>query len=194
MGASGALGPRGESEDGGDVAEVAGLVAATGELDGVADQAAGGGQGEGGEGGGGHEDGAAAAGEVEAGEAVDLGLPIGFFGEREVGGVGQGFGEGGVPLAGELGEQLVADAVAGEIEGGVGGVFAPGDGAVAEEAKAISGRSISMSGRTMPRAVTGRMAASPVAPVPRRKRKRTVSAWSERVWPRAMRVASPRAR
>jgi len=134
LGPSGALGTRGEFEDGGDVAEVAGLVAVSGEEDGVADEAAGGGEGEGGEGGGGNEDGAAAAGEVEAGEAVDLGLPIRFFGEGEVGGVGEGFGEGGVPLAGELGEQLVADAVAGEIKGGVGGVFAPGDCAVAEEA------------------------------------------------------------
>ena len=68
------------------------------------------------------------------GQAVDLGLPVGFFGEGEVGGVGERLGEGGVPLAGELREQLVADAVAGEIEGRVGGVFAPGDAAVAEEA------------------------------------------------------------
>src|ERR1019366_7757790 len=46
----------------------------------------------------------------------------------------EGFAEGGVPLADQLGEQLVADAVAGVIEGGVGRVFAPGDGTVAEEA------------------------------------------------------------
>ena len=48
--------------------------------------------------------------------------------------MGERLGEGGVPLAGELGQQLVADAVAGEIQGGVGGVFAPGYAAVAEEA------------------------------------------------------------
>src|ERR1019366_773191 len=89
--ASGALGSRGESEDGGDVAEVAGPASAAGELDGVADQAAGGGPGEGGEGGGGHPDGVFAECEGNAGEAFDLVLPIGFFGEREVGGVGEGF-------------------------------------------------------------------------------------------------------
>src|ERR1019366_9126169 len=112
----------------------AGRWAGRGEWGGVAVEAQRGGEGEGGEGGSGHPHGAVAGGEVEAGEAGNLGLPIGFFGEREVRSVGEGFAEGGVPLADQLGEQLVADAVAGEIEGGVGGVFAPGDGAVAEEA------------------------------------------------------------
>ena len=101
---------------------------------------------------------------MQGGQAIDLALPVGFLREREVGGVRQGFGEGGVPVAGELRQQLVADAVAGEIQRGVGGVFAPGDAAGRARKRTISARSTSISGRTMPSGVTGRMAASPVAP------------------------------
>ena len=60
--ASSTLGPAGEFEDGGDMAEVADLGVAGGELDGVADEPAGGGKREGGEGGGGDEDDAVRAG------------------------------------------------------------------------------------------------------------------------------------
>jgi hypothetical protein len=134
LGASGTLGPRGEIKDGGDMVEVAGMGVTRGELYGMADEAPGGGKRHGGEGSSGNEDGAPSAGKVEAGEAVDLALPVGFFGKGKVGGVGEFLGEGRVPFVGELGEELVAYAVAGEIEGGVSGVFAPGDAAIAEEA------------------------------------------------------------
>ena len=99
----------------------------------MADEAAGGGKRERGEGSSGDEDVASAPAEVEGGEAIDLALPVGFLGKRQIGGVGECLGDGGIPLAGELGEELVAYAVAGEIEGRVGGVFAPWKVAPAEE-------------------------------------------------------------
>src|ERR1019366_1231934 len=70
LGASGALGPRRGFDYVGDVAAVAG------EVEGVADEAPGGGQGERGKGGGGDEDGGALASEVALGEALHLTLPI----------------------------------------------------------------------------------------------------------------------
>src|SRR5436305_14623825 len=71
---------------------------------------------------------------MKGGKAGDLVLPIGFFSEGQVGGVGERLGERGVPFAAQLREKLVADAVPGEIKGRVGGIFSPGDGAVGEEA------------------------------------------------------------
>ena len=44
----------------------------------------------------------------------------------------QGFGHGGIPVAGQLWQQLVPDAIAGECGAGVGGVVAPGDAARAQ--------------------------------------------------------------
>ena len=54
-----------------------------------------------------------------------------------------------------------------------------------------SARSTLSRGRTIPAGVTGRMPANPAVPAPRRKRKKTVSAWSERVCPRATRSTAP---
>ena len=66
------------------------------------------------------------AGEQELGEdAAEFGLPAGFFFAGELGEVGEGLVEVWV-VGAELGEELVADAVAGEGGVGVGGVFAPG--------------------------------------------------------------------
>jgi len=79
---------------------------------------------------GGGGDGAAAsadgfAGKEELGEdAGKFGLPAGFFFAGELGEVGEGLVDGRVEGA-ELGEKLVADAVAGVGGVGVGGVFAP---------------------------------------------------------------------
>ena len=76
----------------------------------------------------------------------------------------------------EFGQDDVADAVALEIEIGVGGVFAPGDVAFGKPGADFC-RRISRSGRMMPwDSVTGRMPLRPAVPEPRRKRKRTVSA------------------
>ena len=85
---------------------------------------------------------------------------------------------------GELRQQLVADAIAGELAGWRWtNLPARRSRARAGTARPRRG-SISIRGRTMPSLVTGRMAASPAPPAPRRKRKSTVSAWSLRVWPR----------
>lgn len=66
------------------------------------------------------------------GKAIELGFPPGLFGQGPIGGTGQGLGQGGVPVASELGEELVADTVTGEGGVAVGGVFTPGEGALAE--------------------------------------------------------------
>jgi hypothetical protein len=66
------------------------------------------------------------AGEEELGEeTVELGLPAGLFFAGQLGHVGQGLVEVGV-VGAELGEELVADFVAGVSGVGVGGVVAPG--------------------------------------------------------------------
>jgi hypothetical protein len=70
---------------------------------------------------------------MEVGKAVDFALPISFFGEREIGGVRQGFDDAGVPVTGELRQQLVADAVPGEIESGVCCVLPPWNPAFPQE-------------------------------------------------------------
>ena len=127
-------GPAGEFQDGGDMTEIGDPVVAGGQVDRVADKTAGSSQGEAGETWNGNKDVASALCEVEGGQAIHLALPVDFFTERKVGSVGERLGEGGVPLAHELREQLVAYAVAGEIEGRIGGVFAPGNAAITEEA------------------------------------------------------------
>ena len=76
------------------MAEVGDPAVPGGQVDRVADKTAGGGKGEAGEGCYGNEDGASALTEVEGGQAIDLALPVRFFGERKVGGVGECFGEG----------------------------------------------------------------------------------------------------
>ena len=65
-------------------------------------------------------------------QAVELGLPAGLFFAGELGEVGEGLVEAGVVLA-ELGQEFVADAVAGVGGVGVGGVFAPGLVELAEQ-------------------------------------------------------------
>ena len=105
---------------------------------------------------------------------------------RPVGGMGQSLANRRVPFARPVAAAVVADAVAGEPAAGIGRIFPPGDTALAQEVLHL-GAVDSSSGRTMPSLVTGRMPARPAVPEPRRKRKRTVSAWSERVWPRATR-------
>ena len=81
--------------------------------------------------GGGGADGAAAAadrfaGEKEVGEeAVELGLPVGFFFAGDFGEVAKGAVERGIEGA-EAGEEVVAEAVSGEGGVAVRGVFAPG--------------------------------------------------------------------
>src|SRR5262245_46850059 len=99
LSASRTLGPAGEFENAGDMTEIGDPGVARGQVDRVADKTAGGGKGEGGEGGGGNEDGASAPAEVEGCQPIDLALPVGFFDERKVGGVGESLGESGVPLA-----------------------------------------------------------------------------------------------
>ncbi len=47
-------------------------------------------------------------------QSRQFGLPIGLLGLRPVGGVGQGFGQGGIPVASQLRQQFVPDAIAGE--------------------------------------------------------------------------------
>jgi hypothetical protein len=101
--ASRTLGPASELQDRGNMVEIGDPGGAGGQVDRVADKTAGGGKGESREGWNGNEDGASAPAEVEGGQAIHLALPVCFFGERKVGGVGQRFGDGGVPLAGELG-------------------------------------------------------------------------------------------
>lgn len=65
-------------------------------------------------------------GEQELGEqAGKFGLPAGFFFPGKFGEVGEGLVDGGIEGT-ELGEEFVADAVAGVGGVGVGGVFAPG--------------------------------------------------------------------
>jgi hypothetical protein len=131
---AGALGPPYEFENAGNMTEVGDPVVPGGQVDGVADKTAGGGKGKGGEAWNGDEDGSPALADVERSQSIDLALPVRFFGEGELGRVRERPGEFGVPLADELGKQLVADAVAGEIQRRVGGIFAPGNAAVAEEA------------------------------------------------------------
>lgn len=66
------------------------------------------------------------SGEEDLGEdAGELGLPAGFFVTGELGEIGEGLVDGRVEGA-ELGHQLVADAIAGVGDVGIGGVGAPG--------------------------------------------------------------------
>jgi hypothetical protein len=59
-------------------------------------------------------------------------VPVFFLGERPVGGLREDIDNGWIPVAGELWQKLVANAVAGEIERGVGGILSPTDIALSE--------------------------------------------------------------
>src|SRR5262249_36280632 len=132
-GAAVSVAAAGKLEDGGNVGEVDLAEIAADALDGIAEEAARGGQGQVTEGIGAQDDGAAIRGEMEGGEFLDFGVPVRFFGERPIGGVGEGAVNGGIPIASKFGEEFVTQAIAGEVRGEVGGIVAPGQAALAEE-------------------------------------------------------------
>ena len=151
---------------------------------------------------GGGADGAASAsdgfaGEKELGEeAAEFGLPAGLFFAGEFGEVGEGLVEVGV-VGAELGEELVADAVAGVGGVGVGGVVAPGLVEWIEEGLDVGAAGVEEGAEDLSllwRVTTGWMALRPSVQAPRRSFMRTVSAWSSRVWAVRMVSAWPEAR
>jgi hypothetical protein len=114
------------------VREIDGAETAFGPLNGVADQAAADGKRKRKKRAAIHDYGAGVMAEAGGGEAAELESPVLFFGAGEVRGVSEGGDDGGVPFPGELGQELVANAIAVEAGVGVGGVGAPGDASFAK--------------------------------------------------------------